>query len=273
MSYGLRGLDGHVYGLGFGPTPPVWENCDPKDVACVLRNTLASNAYQEAMNVAQAQNNRAQCEANARNAGSPGQYAEVMASCAAAYAQQSQPDVPTLVLTPPAPGPAYQPPVPNPSVPGYVPPSVVPRGGSLSFTTSRGSLAMQVGDTWLVSITGATPNATVTVSGSGAGGPFAGSSMGTTDGAGNFSKSGAVGAGEIGAWNETWAVGGATSGSVSFTVTQALAGGTPGSGTPAGGRAPSGSTVGGFDLSKIPVWGWAVAAGVALFAFGGGRGR
>jgi hypothetical protein len=30
-------------------------------------------------------------------------------------------------------------------------------------------------------------------------------------------------------------------------------------------------TVGGFDLSTIPVWGWAVAAGVALFAFGGKR--
>jgi hypothetical protein len=32
-------------------------------------------------------------------------------------------------------------------------------------------------------------------------------------------------------------------------------------------------TVGGFDLSKIPVWGWAVAAGAAFFLFGGGRGR
>jgi hypothetical protein len=32
-------------------------------------------------------------------------------------------------------------------------------------------------------------------------------------------------------------------------------------------------TVGGFDLSSIPWWGWAGAAGVALFMFGGGRGR
>jgi hypothetical protein len=32
-------------------------------------------------------------------------------------------------------------------------------------------------------------------------------------------------------------------------------------------------TVAGFDLTSIPWWGWAAAAGVALFAFGGGRGR
>jgi hypothetical protein len=32
-------------------------------------------------------------------------------------------------------------------------------------------------------------------------------------------------------------------------------------------------TIGGFDLTSIPWWGWAAAAGVALFAFGGGRGR
>jgi hypothetical protein len=45
-----------------------------------------------------------------------------------------------------------------------------------------------------------------------------------------------------------------------------------------GGAAESSSTfvlptVAGFDLSTVPWWGWAAAAGVALFAFGGGRGR
>lgn len=33
-------------------------------------------------------------------------------------------------------------------------------------------------------------------------------------------------------------------------------------------------SIGGFDLSSVPWWGWAVAGGAALsFAFGGGRGR
>lgn len=32
-------------------------------------------------------------------------------------------------------------------------------------------------------------------------------------------------------------------------------------------------TVAGFDLSKIPWWGWAAAAGAVVFMFGGGRGR
>jgi hypothetical protein len=35
--------------------------------------------------------------------------------------------------------------------------------------------------------------------------------------------------------------------------------------------ASSSMTIGGFDLSSIPWWGWLAAGGVALFAFGGKR--
>jgi hypothetical protein len=82
-------------------------------------------------------------------------------------------------------------------------------------------------------------------------------------------------------------VGGVPSGSISFSVAAAPAPvvtyqttGTPassGSGTTPGSTATPGTsvtlpTVGGFDLSTIPWWGWAAAAGVALVAFGkGGR--
>lgn len=161
------------------------------------------------------------------------------------------------------------------------------RGGSLSFSTSSGGSAAKVGDSWTVTITGASPNMQVSVSGSGPGGAFAATAMGSTDGAGNFSKSGTFDSSAVGNWQESWYVGSAASGSISFTVAPAVAVTAAGkviitsSGaakvpaeTPAAGSGtPASTTVAGFDLSTIPVWGWAVAAGVALFAFGGQRGR
>lgn len=96
----------------------------------------------------------------------------------------------------------------------------VASGGQLSFTTSRVGTSLQVGDTWMVSISGASPKATVTVSGSMPSGPFGASGMGSTDDLGNFSKSGTVGPGDIGAWQESWAVGAESSGSFSFSVAQ-----------------------------------------------------
>src|ERR1035437_1531908 len=94
----------------------------------------------------------------------------------------------------------------------------VANGGRLTFTTSRGGTSLQVGDTWTVAITGATPKAPVTVSGSMPSGAFSGSSMGSTDASGTFSKSGTWDAGTVGAWQESWMVGGEPSGSISFSV-------------------------------------------------------
>jgi len=148
-------------------------------------------------------------------------------------------------------------------------------GGQLSFTTSRGGTSLQVGDSWTITITGATPNQPVAVTG-GKNGSTATTPMGTTDSNGRFALSGQFDASTVGSWYENWTVGGVSSGSFSFTV-NATVRTTPdgkviinssGATQPAGssGSAPASS---GFDFSSIPVWGWAAAAGVALFALGG----
>ncbi len=170
----------------------------------------------------------------------------------------------------------------------------------LNFLTSRGSglnQNLQVGDTWTISITGAAPNSPVTVSGTKPGGVIPISQMGMTDQNGNWSRSGASAAPEVGIWVEHWAVNGQDVGTLVQTIYGAgetFVPSEPSVAGPGGADSPlltqpAGSpaqqppvltpslqlpmVAPGFDLSSIPLWGWAAAAGVALFAFGGGRGR
>jgi len=170
---------------------------------------------------------------------------------------------------------------PTPVVP------VAPSGGRVTFTSSRGGNSLQVGDTWLVSITGATPNTPVTVN---AGGPQ--TAMGKTDANGNFSLSGTARTEDIGSWNELWAVGGLNSGAFQFTVSPAASGSAvlqtaqvpvvkvpavPGGtlqapGNSAGASASS-TVIGGFDFSSISTWGWLAAVGVGAFLMFGKGGR
>lgn len=99
---------------------------------------------------------------------------------------------------PPAPAPVYNP--------------------QLSFTTSRGGTALQVGDSWEISITGAPPNTPVSVTG-GKTGVQTTTVMGTTDGSGNFSISGTFTPDQVATWSEVWQVGGLRVGSlIAFTV-------------------------------------------------------
>jgi hypothetical protein len=285
MSYGLRARDGRLHGLGLldgrglgvfnPPAQPNYEDCQPRDVPCTQRNQVKSDAYVQAMAKAQADNNRDQCLANlALNSGTPAQTAAGLARCNAAYADAAAYSIETG--TPPE-SVTWGAPVAAP----------VAKGGKVTFTSSRGSNFLQVGDTWMVAITGATPNSVVTVAGWMPSGTFPPTAQGSTDASGNFSKSGTVGTGEIGKWQQIWAVGGVASGAIVFTVAAAPAsqgGGAPSGGSAAGGGAPAGggsasdgttaggTTVGGLDLSKIPVWGWAIAAGAALFMMSkGGR--
>jgi hypothetical protein len=166
---------------------------------------------------------------------------------------------------------------------------VAPSGGRVTFTSSRGGNTLQVGDTWLVSISGATPNKQVTAKVGTDTTP-----MGTTDAGGNFTLAGTARTADVGAWNETWAVGGVPSDGFSFTVQPAVtsegkqvinsSGAGSGTGTGDGSGAGSSGTGGGtgagssgsttstsFDFSSIPTWGWIVAAAAALFMFKGGR--
>jgi hypothetical protein len=225
------------------------------------------------MSQAVAKDNNDTCLANADNANSPEQRAQVLARCAGQLSIQSSAD-PSAALAA-----AIRNPQPTPQQ------SSGSGGGRLAFTSSRGTNALQVGDTWLVSITGANANQPVAASGSMPSGAFNNTPMGSTDASGNFSKSGTVGPGDIGAWSESWYVGAFPSGQFSFTVAPAtppvpgvLQGGSPAPvpSVPVPGAGGSTTfvlpTVGGFDLSRVPWWGWAGAAAAAYFMFGqGGR--
>lgn len=268
-------------------------HCDAMDGACVARQAIASDKYNRAAELDLSQTNFDTCMSNAALSVGQPNYDSIVSNCRQQYNIQATPDVPTLTYYTPGQPLSYTPggiAIPPPQYGSYTPAGASPvtavaaRGGQFSFSTSRGSNAMKVGDTWLLSITGATPNTQVSVSGSMPGGSF-NTAMGSTDSNGNYSKSGTVGAGEIGSWSESWSVGSAASGSVSFTVSAATAagagsGGGAGAGSGSGsgdgrsGGAESGGGAIGFDFHSIPWWGWAAGAGVAVMAFGGGgRGR
>ena len=256
----------------FTPPPtPQYAVCETYDSACVAGNEALSNAYDLAMNQAQANNNNDQCLANAQLSVGQPNYDALVAACGGQLAIESAPqsgvgiNYATVGSSGAGPG--------SGSAPA--------NGGKLIFTSSRGGTnAFQVGDTWQVQITGATPNSPVTVSGSMPGSTFSGTSMGSTDNSGNFSKSGTFDTSTVGSWQETWAVGGAQSGTISFTVAAATtpagqkiitsSGATGGTATGStSGSTTSSTTTEGFDLSSIPWWGWAIGAGVAIFAMRG----
>jgi hypothetical protein len=113
-------------------------------------------------------------------------------------------------------------------------PGMVAGGGSntpaqgartvLSFTnlTSGDNTNFKVGDRWQIKITGAAPNAPVTVSGGMSGGStFASQGMtnqSTTDSSGNFTMNGQMTQAQIGNWSEAWSVAGAPISSFTFNV-------------------------------------------------------
>lgn len=265
MSYGLRGSNGRLRGLGYSLQDlisafPGQEDCSPFASDCVARQTQRMSAI-NAMWVSDPHSGHNTTE----NWPVPSvSWSPDQSAAAVRQFESNQPVFSGQVSTDGASQSVAQ--LIAASSPAYRPQI---QGGRLSFTSSRGGSSLYVGDTWLISITGASPNSPVTVSGSGPGGPFGSTPMGSTDSSGNFSKSGSVGTGEIGSWVEQWAVGGASSGSILFTVAALSGAKTPGTSAGDGAKIPAT----GFDFSKIPWWGWAGAAGVALFAFGGGRGR
>lgn len=95
---------------------------------------------------------------------------------------------------------------------------------SLSFTTGSGDTSTpKVGDTWKISITNATPGASVTVIGSYNGGSSGeATTMGAIQSDGTLSLSGTFTADQVGSWQESWSVGGTSVGSFSFNVTGAV---------------------------------------------------
>ena len=143
-------------------------------------------------------------------------------------------------------------------------------GGTVVFSftnlTSGNTSVFNVGDRWQIQISGAQPNAPVSLTGGQNGGNIT-TAMGTTDSSGSFATNGQMSAAEVGSWTEKWTVGGAQVASFSFTVNPAA--GT--SSTAATGGTVTGSmsdllsastTIGG---SSIPDWALIGGAVVLLF--------
>ncbi len=280
-NYGFGFGFGWLRGLGFSYYDLLaqadLQNCDPKDIPCVAANQqkqvavedLWVSTYMKDPNTANLAAPSIDVTANT----SPGAIAAFKANqpdSQATIQVGSGPTVSSAQLEA-----NYSTPyqfISHDPAPGGVMTQI--SGGQLSFNTSRGGSVFFPGDTWTVRISGASPNLPVTVTGGQNGGSNT-ATMGTTDGAGNFSMSGSFDSSQIGAWSELWKVGGTPSGSFSFSVKQATSPGAPAI-TP--GQSPQGTpfvgpfqlpTVGGFDLSSVPWWGWAAGAGVLFMAFGG----
>lgn len=290
-------------GLGVWDPPAIPAYRDPgypPDATIVAQNNVLNAQYNAGLQDATVQNNYDVCAANAQNSASQAQYDETMARCGGQAAIQNAPyagDSPEQAARTVA----YQTPAYTPPAPVSFTPSGGARGGQFTFTNSRGGQTLQVGDTWTVKITGASPNSPVTVSGVMPGAAFTDTPMGSTDSSGSFVKSGQLDSSTVGTWNESWKVGGQLSGSASFTVAAATtpagktvvqssgapagAGapgpdGSAGSGTPAGGTAGSFDFAGSFSCADpatcwfgFPKWAVLVAAaGVGWFMLGrGGR--
>ncbi len=194
ISEGLSGMLLLSRGLsGIVPLPD-YENCEPRDSACVARNAVKNTNYNLAVERAQADNNYSQCLANAANATSPQQYKDTLDRCDGQFIIQT-PDLPNTAPT-------------NQSV-----------AGTFQFQVSRPGNVFYPGDTWSINIT--SPNAwkVVSTSGSGPGGmTFNDSYQGTIDGAGRFSTRGTFGASDGGNWLENWKVDGKVIGVANFSV-------------------------------------------------------
>lgn len=96
----------------------------------------------------------------------------------------------------------------------------IPVGGTaLAFTniTSGDNSNFRVGDRWQIRISGAPPNAPVSVNG-GVNGENASSQMGSTDPSGNFTLNGQMTQDQVGNWAEAWRVDNQVVGTFRFTV-------------------------------------------------------
>jgi hypothetical protein len=259
-------------------------DCDPYDVACVAQNQADVTAVQDYwdthMFLPGGVPEGTQLEFKPLSAGQVQQFTQnvtptgVLSVDQVPYVSQAVPG--------PAPGEASR---------AYVssaPPATqgAMKGGTLTFQTSRGGSTLQPGDTWTVSIRGASPGLTVSVTG-GKNGAVSTTGMGTTDANGDFSLSGTITSDQIGTWAEQWYVSSVLSGSFSFTVSEATtADGKKiivgnGADQAPGAKKDTAVTPSSFtDWLQASMLGggipnWAVLAGglAAVLYFGGQRGR
>lgn len=159
-------------------------------------------------------------------------------------------------------------------------------GGFSVDTSGYPITSVPVGARWGVSITGAAPLQEVVIHQTMPSGVASDYTMGSTDGAGNFTYSAVLDERLLGKWRSTWTVGNLAAGAYELTVVPAGAAAAPaalpaGVLTPAPGpaAAPAGApgaglVVFGLDLGRaygpLPLWAW-LAAGAGLVLFRGKR--
>jgi hypothetical protein len=240
------------------------EDCDPRDSACVNRNTQRVVAVQDLW---------AQYLSNPATANQAAPQIKINVDTSQAAQAAFMANQPITSQTVSVGGGSAQTVGQLETTGIYAKPQTVAApsgGGKLTFTTSRGGTTVYPGDTWIVKITGASPNQPVVVVG-GRGGSADMNTMGTTDSSGNFTKSGTFSAADAGQWQESWSVGGKPSGSFGFTLQSSVPttpGGdqiinSSGASQPSNPSAPSVSL---FSFSSIPLWVWGAAAAVGLYA-------
>lgn len=143
----------------------------------------------------------------------------------------------------------------------------VVKAGSVAFTniTSGNASQFRVGDSWRVSISGASPNQPIVVTGV-QNGKSSTTQLGVTDASGAWTSTGTMDASTVGNWTESWSVGGVPAAQLSFTVGSGS--GSSAAQTPAD-TFDVGSVLGGSLIGGIPNWAL-LAAGLGLvFVLGG----
>lgn len=274
-----------------------FENCDPKDSACVMRNTQRSVAAQDAWAAAGGRvpagttvNFTPDTSAAALQAFMSNQPLTASPGGGGGTSINSQPAQSTAQMEA-----TYYAKLPGTTAAQQVAAVSAVKAGTLSLqNTSRNSANFQVGDNFKLTISGASPNQPLYVSGSQGGQSFGPSQQGQTDASGTFSLAGVMTADSLGQWIEVWAVGSPTNttGTVSFQVVSSADTTTSGeaAGTTTGSGDSSNSTgaevVGGSALDQIisalpaslqpiaqsiantvtgiPTWGWIAAAAALL---------
>lgn len=169
--------------------------------------------------------------------------------------------------------------------------SINPGRVTIANTTRPGQQSFYPSDSYIVQISGATPNQPVTAAATQNGKSLGTTPFGNTDTAGNFSISGTMSTDQIGNWVEVWMVAGLQSGTASFSVIQSP-GATPAptgqTTTPPDPTATGGTTAKqqpqpaapasssflsfltqGFQIGSLTIPFWAVGVGlIGAFAFG-----
>lgn len=184
---------------GVGVVDPTYEKCGPSDTACVARNaavgaTFGSSQLNEWLAARLAScialgSDPAGCHAEFDPGGSYAATANAGQPVQGYVAQQTPVGVTVVGI----------------------------QGGQFIFTPSRGG-ALYPGDTWNITIRGASPNLQVSSRGIMPGNKSYYTPFGVTDANGNFTLSGTINSGDVGSWQEDWYVSSVKSGSLSFTV-------------------------------------------------------